>query len=86
MCANTETSGKKWKDKETWWFDEEVQQATTEKKNAKKKWECSQMARDNEKYKIKNKQAKKAVAIAKGKAYNGLYQELDSKEGQTKVF
>ncbi|XP_037779317.1 uncharacterized protein LOC119575849 [Penaeus monodon] len=51
-----ETSGKIWKDKETWWFNDE------------------------------NKEAKRAVAIAKSRAYDELYEDLDSKEGQGKVF
>ncbi|XP_037775545.1 uncharacterized protein LOC119572509 [Penaeus monodon] len=35
---------------------------------------------------IKNKEAKRAVAIAKSRAYDQLYEDLDSKEGQGKVF
>ncbi|XP_063591309.1 uncharacterized protein LOC134768413 [Penaeus indicus] len=49
-----ETSGKIWKDKETWWFTDEVQRAITEKKEAKKKWEISPAERDKEEYKTKN--------------------------------
>lgn len=81
-----ETSGKIWKDKETWWFDEEIQRAAAEKKQAKKKWEESREERDKEEYKIKNKATKKAVAIVKNRAYDQLYEGLDSKKGQGKIF
>ncbi|XP_063602908.1 uncharacterized protein LOC134778904 [Penaeus indicus] len=64
-----ETSGKIWKDKETWWFNAEVQRAITEKKEAKKKWEISPAERDKEEYKTKIKEAKRAVAIAKRKVF-----------------
>ena len=34
-----ESSGKIFENKETWWFNEEVKEATKQKKNAKKWWE-----------------------------------------------
>ncbi|XP_063598210.1 uncharacterized protein LOC134774744 [Penaeus indicus] len=77
-----ESSGKIWKDKETWGFSDEVQRAIAEKKEAKKKWEISLAERDKEEYKTKNKVAKRAVAIANSRAYDQLYEDLDSKEGQ----
>ncbi|XP_047502423.1 uncharacterized protein LOC125047920 [Penaeus chinensis] len=81
-----ETSGKIWKDKETWWFSDEIQRAITEKKEDKKKWEISLAERDKEEFKTKNKEAKRAVAIAKSRAYSQLYEDLDSNERQGKVF
>ncbi|XP_037780203.1 uncharacterized protein LOC119576613 [Penaeus monodon] len=61
-----------------------VQRAITEKE-AKKKWEISLAERDEE-YETKNKEAKRAVAIAKSRTYDQVYEDLDSKEGQGKYF
>ena len=81
-----ESSGKIFENKETWWFDEEVKDATKRKKEAKKRWEETQMEEDRMAHKEANKLAKKIVAIAKDRAYDQLYQELDTKEGQGKIF
>ena len=42
------------------------------KNDAKKKWERTLSERDKNEYKEKNKDAKRAVAIAKGRACNQL--------------
>lgn len=81
-----ESSGKIWENKETWWFNEEVQEATKLKKQAKKKWEGSQLEADRLAYKERNKEVKRVVAITKGKAYDQLYEDLETKEGQGKIF
>ncbi|XP_063589595.1 uncharacterized protein LOC134766592 [Penaeus indicus] len=81
-----ETSGKIWENREAWWFNEEVQKKVKAKKIAKKRWEETKLDHDRENYKEYCKEAKRAVAIAKAKAYDRLYEELDTKEGQEKVF
>ncbi|XP_064108009.1 uncharacterized protein LOC135216564 [Macrobrachium nipponense] len=81
-----ESSGKMFENKETWWFSEEVKDATKQKRKAKKRWEGTQMEEDWMAYKEANKLAKKTVAIAKDRAYDQLYKELDTKEGQGKIF
>ena len=81
-----ETSGKIWEDKETWWFNADVQEKTTLKKLAKKRWEETKQNTDRAEYKQRCKEAKIAVAIAKSEAYDNLYDELDTKEGQGKIF
>ena len=81
-----ETSGKIWENKETWWFNPEVQEKTRLKKLAKKRWEETRQDTDKEEYKESCKEAKVAVAIARSKAYDKLYEELDTKEGQGKIF
>ena len=81
-----ETSGKIWENKETWWFNEEVQNVTRSKKEAKKKWDETQAEEDKLIYKERSKEAKRAVAIAKSEAYDQLYQALDTKEGEGKIF
>ncbi|XP_064106865.1 uncharacterized protein LOC135215843 [Macrobrachium nipponense] len=41
-----ESSGKMFENKETWWFSEEVKDATKQKREAKKRWEGTQMEED----------------------------------------
>ena len=41
---------------------------------------------DKESYKLFKKEAEKVVAIAKSDAYDQWYEELDTKEGQGKIF
>ena len=56
------------------------------KKEAKKRWAETQLEEDRVIYRERNKEAKKAVAQAKAKAYENLYTELETKEGQNKIF
>lgn len=81
-----ESSGKIWENKETWWFNEEVQQKIQAKKMAKKRWETTRLDIDKEYYKLCSKEAKRTVAIAKSDGYDNLYEELDTEEGQRRVF
>ena len=81
-----ESSGKIFENKETWWFNQEVQTATKQKKEAKKRWEETQLEENRIAYKEKNKIAKRTVAIARNNAYDQLYQDLGTKEGQAKIF
>ena len=37
-------------------------------------------------YRMAKRESKKAVVIAKNNAYEGLYQKLNSKEGENEVF
>ena len=39
-----------------------------------------------EKYKITKKTAKRAVSVAKGRAYEDLYQHLSTKEGEKNIY
>jgi len=79
-----ESSGKIWENKETWWFNEKVQQKAQAKKMAKKRWEVTRLDGDKEYYKQCSKEAKRTVAIAKSEAYDNLYEELDTKEDNKK--
>ena len=55
--------------RETWWWNEKVQQAIREKKEAYKKWQQSGREIDREAYKQKRKEAKVVVASIKAKEY-----------------
>ena len=82
------TFGKRKGNNETWWWNEEVQKSIKEKKEAKKAWD--KIRDENTKkiymYKEKKSKAKKAVAMAKGRAYDNLYARLKIKEGEKELY
>ena len=67
------TFGKRKGDKETWWWNEEVQKSIKEKKEAKKAWDKTRNENTKKIYKEKKSKVKKAVAMAKGRVYDDLY-------------
>ena len=78
------TFGKR-KDRETWWWNEEVQESIKEKKEAKKAWDKIRDKNTKKIYKEKKSKAKKAVVMAKGHAYDNLYERLETKEGEKEL-
>ena len=78
------TFGKRKGDRETWWWNEEVQESIKEKKEAKKAWDKIRNENTKKIYKEKKSKAKKAVAMAKGRAYDNLHARLETKEGEKK--
>ena len=66
------TFGKRKGDRETWWWNEEVQKSIKEKKEAKKAWDKTRNENTKKIYKEKKSKAKKAVAMAKGRAYDNF--------------
>ena len=63
------TFGKRKGDRETWWWNEEVQESIKEKKEGKKAWDKIRNENTKKIYKEKKNKAKKAVAMAKGRAF-----------------
>ena len=80
------TFGKQKGDKETWWWNEEVQKSIKEKKEAKKVWDKIRDENTKKVYKGKKNKAKKAVAMAKGRVYDDLYARLETKEGKKELY
>ena len=76
------SSGHRKEDKETWWWNEEVQESIQRKRLAKRKWDSQGDKESREEYKLMRHQAKREVAKAKEKAYGELYERLDTKEGE----
>ena len=58
------TFGKRKGDRETWWWNEKVQESIKEKKEAKKAWDKTRNENTKKIYKKKKNKAKKAVAMA----------------------
>nr|CAB3464536.1 unnamed protein product [Digitaria exilis] len=77
--------GGKQEGKDTWWWNEEVQRAIKEKEWFKR-LHLDRSAANIEGYKVAKKAAKRAVSVAKGKAYDDLYQRLGTKEGERDIY
>ena len=72
--------------RETWWWNQEVQEKLKDKKKAKKAWDTIRDDVSKLAYKTARKQAKREVAKAKNKAYEKLYEKLETKEKENEVF
>ncbi|XP_042889568.1 uncharacterized protein LOC122264626 [Penaeus japonicus] len=77
------TTGKKKDEKETWCWNEEVQEAIPRKKEAWKEWHKRKDLRRKFLYKEAKNKPKVAVAKAKNEASEEIYEKLDTKEGET---
>ena len=72
--------------KETWWWNDHVQEKVKAKKEAKKRAGTSGNEEDKQVAKRANKEAKKAVARAKASAVNEIYDGLETREGVKKIY
>ena len=73
------TFGKQIGDRETWWWNEEVQESIKEKKEAKKAWDKIRDENSKKMYKEKK-------SMAKGRAHNDLYARLETKKGEKELY
>ena len=81
-----ETKGGKHVQKETKWWDEEVQKAVRDKKTKFKQWQKTRQDTDHQEYLVAKKATKKLVAAKKTESYAELYKKLDSREGEKMVY
>ncbi|RLM65645.1 uncharacterized protein C2845_PM16G14840 [Panicum miliaceum] len=72
--------------KDTWWWNDEVQRAIIEKKECFKRLHLDKSAANIESYNLAKRVAERAVSVAKGKAYDDLYQRLATKEGEKDIY
>lgn len=80
------SSGQRKEDKETWWWNDEVQESVQRKKLAKKRWDSERTEENRLEYKERTREVKREVAKAKQKAYEELYQRLDTREGEKELY
>ncbi|KAK3516912.1 hypothetical protein QTP70_028203, partial [Hemibagrus guttatus] len=73
-------------DKETWWWNEEVQDSIQRKRLAKKKWDMDRTVENRQEYKELQHRVKREVSKAKQKAYDELYTRLDTREGEKDLY
>ncbi|MCJ8731892.1 hypothetical protein PDJAM_G00204980 [Pangasius djambal] len=75
------SSGRSNEDKETWWWNEEVQDSIQRKRLAKKKWDMDRTKENRQEYKELQHRVKREVSKAKQEAYDELYTRLETREG-----
>ncbi|KAK3561228.1 hypothetical protein QTP86_029608, partial [Hemibagrus guttatus] len=80
------SSGRRKEDKETWWWNEEVQDSIQMKRLAKKKWDMDRTEENRQEYKELQRRVKREVSKAKQKAYDELYTRLDTREGEKDLY
>ncbi|KAK3539955.1 hypothetical protein QTP70_019596 [Hemibagrus guttatus] len=80
------SSGRRKEDKETWWWNEEVQDSVQRKRLAKKKWDMDRSEENRQEYKELQRRVKREVSKAKQKAYDELYTRLDTREGEKDLY
>ncbi|KAK3555648.1 hypothetical protein QTP86_025616 [Hemibagrus guttatus] len=80
------SSGRRKEDKETWWWNEEVQDSIQRKRLAKKKWDMDRTEEYRQEYKELQRRVKREVSKAKQKAYDELYTRLDTREGEKDLY
>ncbi|KAK3532001.1 hypothetical protein QTP86_003231 [Hemibagrus guttatus] len=80
------SSGRRKEDKETWWWNEEVQDSIQRKRLAKKKWDMNRTEENRQEYKELQCRVKREVSKAKQKAYDKLYTRLDTREGDKDLY
>ncbi|KAK3548575.1 hypothetical protein QTP70_014501, partial [Hemibagrus guttatus] len=80
------SSGRRKKDKETWWWNDEVQDSIQRKRLAKKKWDMDRTEENRQEYKELQRRVKREVSKAKQKAYDELYTRLDTREGEKDLY
>ncbi|KAK3531798.1 hypothetical protein QTP70_029738, partial [Hemibagrus guttatus] len=80
------SSGRRKEDKETWWWNEEVQDSFQRKRLAKKKWDMDRSEENRQEYKELQRRVKREVSKAKQNAYDELYPRLDTREGEKDLY
>ncbi|KAK3569859.1 hypothetical protein QTP86_006070 [Hemibagrus guttatus] len=80
------SSGRRKEDKETWWWNEEVQDSIQRKRLAKKKWDMDRTEENRQEYKELQRRVKREVSKAKQKAYDELYTRLDTREEEKDLY
>ena len=88
--AATETCGRskggKREERETWWWNADVRAALKEKKEKFKIWQRTPDARTRMEYTRARNQAKRVIGRAKFEAWTELYEELDTSEGEERIY
>ena len=84
ICGRS--SGRRGHERETWWWNDTVQDAVRKKKEAYKKWQITKLVRDKMVYRQISNETKRKVAAAKRQAWEQWSQNLQSSSGQRKMF
>ena len=74
------------KDKESWWWNENVQEKVKYKRECFKALQVGNNTENWEKYRLARRETKKAVSEARSKAFEGFYQALETKNGERQIY
>eukprot|EP00064_Thunnus_orientalis_P013101 superscaffoldBa00002092_g13138 len=80
------SSGQRKEDKETWWWNEEVQESIWRTRLVKKKWDSQRDEESRKECKEMRHKAKGEAVKAKEKAYGEWYERLDTKEREKDLY
>ena len=80
------TKGGRGRERESWWWNDEVGAVIAEKKAAYKVWKRTASESDKHRFRQINNRAKKVVAKAKKDAWVAWSEDLNSTTGQQKMF
>jgi hypothetical protein len=80
------TKGGKYETKETWWWNEKVQNALKEKKECFRGMHLDRSVDNIEWYKVTKMTVKRVMSEVRGQMYDGLYQWLGTKEGEKDIY
>uniref|UniRef100_A0A914XLP4 Reverse transcriptase n=1 Tax=Plectus sambesii TaxID=2011161 RepID=A0A914XLP4_9BILA len=80
------TRGGRRPNKETWWWNADVQEAVQKKKVAFKHWQRSLLPEDCREYMEAKRAVKQMIAATKSAHYKDLYQKLSTREGEKAVY
>lgn len=84
VCGRT--SGRRGQERETWWWNDEVKEHIKEKRTAFKNWQRYRTEETRRLYKIKSRETRRAVAIAKRQAWEEWSRDLGGADGRNKMF
>ena len=84
VCGTTK--GGKHQGRETWWWNEDVQEAIKRKKGAFKAWQKGGGEDQREAYRKAKNEAKRAVAKAKEEAWTDWYTNMETEEGEKVIY
>ena len=87
-CEKTcgRTKGTRGRERESWWWNDDVEAVIAEKKAAYKVWQRTLANSDKMRYRQVNNRARKAVAKAKKEAWISWSEDLGTAAGQQKMF
>ena len=80
------TSGRRGRERETWWWSEEVRNVIGQKKRAFKVWQRTRNNTDKEVYQARKREARRCVWEAKRRMWEQWSENLNTMEGRNKMF
>jgi len=78
--------GRRFIDKQTWWWNDEIQDEIRLKKKAFKNWQQTRAPEDHLRYKGSKSKARKAVVQAKAAHYQDIYYDLATRSAENRIY